>query len=142
MKEETFWVIRKRGLLSEIEKCQSNPIKTSYELLWSELRRSDRSNSTIQNTLRRILESYFKILGGLDLDQLTGMFDGKEKMICRSLCSWVHAGSHYAYDDLYVSIDDSMVETYLEVFKAIFEKSGHINHYKMMMGNVSEAEAP
>jgi len=126
MKEETFWVIRKRGLLSEIEKCQSNPIKTSYELLWSELRRSDRSNSTIQNTLRRILESYFKILGGLDLDQLTGMFDGKEKMICRSLCSWVHAGSHYAYDDFYVSIDDSMVETYLEVFKAIFEKSGHM----------------
>lgn len=142
MKEETFWIVRKRGLLSELEKNPSNPIKTSYELLWSEVRRSDRSNSTIQNTLRRILENYFKILGGLDLDQLTGMFDGKEKMICRSLCSWVHAGSHYAHDDLYVSIDDTMVEKYLEVFKAIFEKSRHINHYNMMMGIASEEEAP
>jgi wobble nucleotide-excising tRNase len=142
MKEETFWVVRKRGLHSELEKCLSNPIKTSYELLWSEVRRSDRSNSTIQNTLRRILESYFKILGGYDLDQICGMFAGKEKMICRSLCSWVHAGSHYAHDDLYVSIDDSMVDTYLEVFKAVFEKSGHINHYKMMMGDASEGEAP
>lgn len=142
MKDETFWVVRKRGLLSELEKCPSNPIKTSYELLWSEVRRSDRSNSTIQNTLRRILENYFKITGGFDLDKLCGMFAGKEKMIYRSLCSWVHAGSHYAHDDLYVSIDDSMVETYLEVFKAIFERSGHINHYKMMMGDASEAEAP
>jgi wobble nucleotide-excising tRNase len=141
-KEETFWVVRKRGLLSELEKYPSNPIKTSYELLWSELRRSDRSNSTIQNTLRRILENYFKITGCLDLNQLSGKFDGKEKMIFRSLCSWLHAGSHYAYDDLYVSIDDSMVDKYLEVFKAIFEKSGHIAHYNMMMRVASDAEAP
>jgi len=142
MNEETFWVVRKPGLLSELEKCPSNPIKTSYELLWSEVRKCDRSNLTIQNTLRRILESYFKILGGFDLDQLCAMFAGKEKMICRSLCSWVHAGSHYAYDDLYVSIDDTMVDTYLKVFKAIFEKAGHIAHYKMMMGDTSEGEIP
>jgi len=140
MNEETFWVVRKPGLLSELEKCSSNPIKTSYELLWSEVRRSDRSNVSIQNTLRRILENYFKILGGFDLDQLCGMFAGKEKMICRSLCSWVQAGSHYAHDDLYVSIDDSMVDTYLKVFKGIFEKAGHTAHYKMMMGDASGGE--
>jgi wobble nucleotide-excising tRNase len=138
MNEETFWVVRKPGLLSELEKCPSNPIKTSYELLWSEVRMCDRSNLTIQNILRRILENYFKILGGFDLDQLCAMFAGKEKMICRSLCSWVHAGSHYAHDDLYVSIDDSMVDTHLKVFKAIFEKAGHIAHFKMMMGDASE----
>ena len=141
MSEETFWVVRKPGLFTELEKCPSNPIKTSYELLWSEVRRSDRSNVSIQNTLRRILENYFKILGGFDMDQLCEMFAGKEKMICRSLCSWVHAGSHYALDDLYVSIDDSMVDTYLKVFKGIFEKAGHIAHYKMMMGDAPEGEA-
>jgi wobble nucleotide-excising tRNase len=140
MNEETFWVVRKPGLLSKVEKCPSNPIKTSYELLWSEVRKCDRSNLTIQNTLRRILENYFKILGGFDLDQLCAKFAGKEKMVCRSLCSWVHAGSHYAYDDLYVSIDDSTVDTYLKVFKAIFEKAGHIAHYKMMMGDASEGD--
>ena len=142
MIEETFWVVRKPGLLSELEKCPSNPIKTSYELLWSEVRKCDRFNLTIQNTLRRILENYFKILGGFDLDQLCAMFAGKERMICRSLCSWVHAGSHYAHDDLYVSIDDSMVDTYLKVFKAIFEKAGHIAHYKMMMGEAFEEVVP
>lgn len=38
-----------------MEKQQNNPIKTSYELLWAEVRNENRSNVTIQNTLRRIL---------------------------------------------------------------------------------------
>lgn len=135
--EETFWVIRKSGLVSKLEKHNSNPIKTSYELLWTEVRNPDRSNLTIQNSLRRILENYFKILGGVDPDRICAMFDGREKFICKSLFSWVNDGSHYAHDDLYVSIDDSMVENYLKVFRAIFEKSEHFAHYKMMMGDVS-----
>lgn len=135
MNEESFWTVRKPGLASQFDKHPINPIKTSYELLWAEVRKPERSNLAIQNTLRRILENYFKILGGIDFDQLCAMFDGKEKIICKSLCSWVHDGSHYAHDDLYISIDDSMVDTYLTVFRAIFDKSGHSSHYKMMMGD-------
>lgn len=139
LKEETFWIVKKPGLVSKLAPQAINPIKTSYELLWAEVRKPDRSNLAIQNTLRRILENYFKILGGIELDDLCAMFEGREKIICKSLCSWMHDGSHYAHDDLYVSIDDSMVETYLKVFKEIFEKSGHIEHYKMMMGDSGEA---
>jgi wobble nucleotide-excising tRNase len=135
MNEETFWVARKSGLVSKLEKHNSNPIKTSYELLWEEVRKPHRSNLTIQNTLRRILENYFKILGGVDPDTICAMFEGKEKLICKSLFSWVNDGSHYAHDDLYVSIDDSLVETYLKVFRAIFERSNHLAHYKMMLGD-------
>lgn len=135
MGEETFWVIRKSDQVSKIEKHNTNPIKTSYELLWSEVRRPDRSNLTIQNSLRRILENYFKILGGVDPDKICGMFEGKEKLICKSLFSWVNDGSHFAHDDLYVSIDSSMVETYLKVFREIFKRSGHLAHYKMMMAD-------
>ena len=135
MSEETFWVVRKAGLVSKVDKHKSNPIKTSYELLWIDVRRSDRSNLTIQNTLRRILENYFKILGGVDPDRICAMFEGKEKRICKSLFSWVNDGSHSALDDLYMSIDDAMVETYLKVFQSVFEKSGHLAHYRMMMGD-------
>jgi len=133
--EETFWVIRKSNSLSQLESHSTNPIKTSYELLWSEVRRPDRSNLTIQNTLRRILENYFKILGGIDLDKLNAKFSGREKLICKSLVSWVNDGSHFAHDDLYVAIDDSMIDPYLTVFRAIFENSDHGAHYKMMMGD-------
>ncbi len=142
MNEETFWIVRKSALVSKIDKYPTNPIKTSYELLWAEVRKTDRSNLGIQNTLRRILENYFKILGGIELDQLCAMFDGKEKLICKSLCSWVHDGSHYADDGLYVSIDDSMVENYLRVFRGIFDKSLHAAHYKMMMGDAFVEEPP
>ena len=135
LSEETFWIVKKPGLVSKLAAQTTNPIKTSYELLWSEVRNPERSNLAIQNTLRRILENYFKILGGIEFDDLCAMFDGNEKKVCRSLCSWVHDGSHYAHDDLYVSIDDSMVDAYLKVFRAIFDKSNHAAHYKMMMGD-------
>jgi wobble nucleotide-excising tRNase len=135
MNEETFWIIRKMGLMSKVEKHITNPIKTSYELLWAEVRKPEVSNLAIQNTLRRILENYFRILGGIEFDQLCAMFEGREKIICKSLCSWLHDGSHYAHDDLYVSIDDSTVDNYLRVFRAIFDKSKHTAHYKMMMGD-------
>ena len=135
LSEETFWVVRKSGLVSKVEKHNTNPIKTSYELLWAEVRRSDRSNLTIQNTLRRILENYFKILGGVDPDKICGMFSGKEKIICKSLFSWVNDGSHFAQDDIFLSLGSETVETYLDVFREVFRKSDHLAHYKMMMGD-------
>ena len=142
LKDETFWVIRKPGSSSKLDKHAANPIKTSYELLWAELRKPERANLAIQNTMRRILENYFKILGGIEFEQLCSMFEGQEKMICKSLCSWVHDGSHYAHDDLYVSIEDSMVDKYLSVFRKIFQKSGHLSHYQMMMGDAFVPDPP
>jgi len=135
LNEETFWIVTKSGSVSKLARQTTNPIKTSYELLWVDVRKPERSNLTIQNTLRRILEYYFNILGDIDLVELCAMFDGREKIVCKSLCSWVHDGSHYAHDDLYVSIDDSTVENYLKVFREIFDKADHIAHYKMMMAD-------
>ncbi len=117
-----------------------NPIKTSYELLWSEVRNPTRSNLTIQNTLRRILESYFKLLGNMNRDEIIAKFEGRDRQVCASLFSWVNDGSHAALDDVYVSVDDSVVERYLAVFKKIFEKTNHLGHYDMMMGPAPEPD--
>ena len=141
LKDETFWTVRKSNQESKIRYHETNPIKTSYELLWIEVRNPDRDNLAIQNTMRRILENYFKILGNVDPDDICGHFEGKEKLICRTLFSWVNDGSHFAHDSLYVSIDDSMVESYLSVFKRIFEETKHIAHYNMMMGENAGPEA-
>ena len=109
--------------------------KTSYELLWLEVKNDDRSNLTIQNTLRRILENYFKILGSIDPDTICNFFKGKDKLICNSLFSWVNDGSHFAHDDLYISLDELMISNYLRVFRDIFIKTRHEAHYKMMTGD-------
>lgn len=141
MNEETFWIVRKPGLVSNIVKHPCNPINTSYDLLWSEVRRTDHSHLTIQNTLRRILENYFKFFGGVDPKEICSKFSGKEQLISNTLLSWINDGSHYAQDDLYMSVEESAINTYLNVFRGIFEKSGHLAHYKMMMGDAFE-EAP
>lgn len=134
MKEETFWIVRKPELTSVVHNHESNPIKTSYDLLWAEVRGPVRSNLTLQNTLRRILENYFKILGGIDQNKICARFEGKDRLICKSLFSWINDGSHFAHDDLYVSVPDQEIEKYLIVFRSIFETMEHGAHYKMMMG--------
>ena len=132
---ETFWTVRKTNQGTKILKWTENTIKTSYDLLWAEVRCEHQSSLTIQNTLRRILENYFKILGGIDTNSICDMFSGPEKLICNSLFSWVNDGSHFVQDDLFLSVDSSQVDMYLIVFRKIFEKSNHLAHYKMMMGD-------
>lgn len=132
--DESFWIVRKPSQHSKIDYYTHNPIKTSYELLWGELRKPEPQNLTIQNTLRRILENYFKILGGIDLQKLWEEFEGEDAVHCKSLISWVNDGSHFAHDDLYVVIDETMVESYLKVFFKIFKQTKHMPHYQMMMG--------
>jgi wobble nucleotide-excising tRNase len=135
LNEETFWTVSKLQDVSRITRHSDNPIKTSYDLLWNEVRNPNLSSQSLQNTLRRILESYFRILGNMDSDAICEKFDGSEKVICRSLFSWVNDGSHSDHDDLYISADGGANEAYLSVFRKIFDKLGHLNHYKMMMGS-------
>ncbi|MBM4354524.1 MAG: AAA family ATPase [Deltaproteobacteria bacterium] len=134
MGDETFWLVRKVGDASRVERHAANPVKTSYEMLWAEVRRPEPRALTLPNTLRRILEYYFKILGGAHLDDLCNKFEGQEKFVCRCLLSWVHGWSHHAHDDLFLAVDDSKIATYLSVFRSIFEKTGQSAHLKMMMG--------
>jgi len=139
-KDTTFKILRKLDEISTLYEYDTNPIKSSYELLWQEVREAE-SNSriTIQNTLRRIIENYFKILGGIDTIDLINQFEGEEKIICQSLISWINEGSHVINDDLYV---ESGIETqvkYLKVFKKVFEKKEHIAHYNMMMKKGSDS---
>lgn len=85
--------------------------------------------------MRRIIENYFKILGKYkDEDLLEKFEDYESKEICRSLISWINDGSHCIPDDLYVEVVDDSAERYQEVFKKIFDYTGHIEHYNMMMG--------
>jgi wobble nucleotide-excising tRNase len=50
-------------------------------------------------------------------------------------------GSHAVPDDVFVAVDATMIQKYLEVFKLIFVRLGHENHYNMMMGSLKVIEA-
>ncbi|WP_373354501.1 AAA family ATPase [Pseudoroseicyclus sp. CXY001] len=134
-RDETFWIIRKSSEKSEVEFSEENPIKSSYELLWREVRQKTPSDVAIQNVMRRILEHYFKFFGGITPEDIIEKFDGQEKLTCKSLLSWINDGSHFANDDLFMSCDPGQVKRYMGVFQRIFEDSGHGGHYEMMMGD-------
>lgn len=133
--DETFWVVRKTSQQSELMPFAENPIKSSYEFLWREVRQKPPSDTAIQNVMRRILEHYFKFYGGITPEEIIEKFVGRQKMICGALLSWVNDGSHFAVDDLYMACDPGQVERYLIVFQKIFEDSGHGGHFRMMMGH-------
>ena len=136
LSNKTFWTVRKSNSVSTITRHQKNPIKTSYELLWSALKVENRDNLLIQNTLRRIIEYYFRLLGRFNYDDILEKFgDGVDKQICGSLFAWINDGSHSAHDSLYVTIDDSQIDKYLDIFKRIFVVTDNIAHYNMMMGD-------
>jgi wobble nucleotide-excising tRNase len=131
---ETFWTIRKGLNGSSILSCTSNPVRTSYEMHWREIRDDNRSPVTIQNTLRRIIENYFKILGGIRIEDIKQLFSGSDLHVCSSLLSWMHDGSHYLSDDLYVTCDEETMNRYIGIFREIFVRTNHLAHYNMMMG--------
>jgi wobble nucleotide-excising tRNase len=138
---ETFWLVKKKGKVSYVENQTQNPIKTSYELLWDEVRKETRNNATIQNTLRRILEYYFKLIGNVPLHELYKKFEGEDKIICKALCSWINDGSHSTFEEVfYTPLDSEMIQKYLGVFKQIFKQTHQIAHYNMMMDPETENE--
>lgn len=131
-----FWIIKKQNNISTIYPYEmKNPIQTSYQLLWRELIERDQSSlATIQNIMRRIIENYFKILGDYRDETIIEKFEKhEEQVICKSLISWINDGSHSIQDDLYIELPDTQTDVYLSVFKRIFEFTGHIAHYNMMM---------
>lgn len=145
--DTNHWVIYKKGNVSTVKSYGSdNPIKGSYELLWKELRerRNEMDSIAIQNVMRRIIENYFIIFGGLSGKELIGddfSSDPEESAIEMSFASWYDEGSHDISDDLFVEHPNVLTEKYMSVFKKLFERKGHIAHYNMMMQEGVESDA-
>ena len=138
-KDSHHWVLYRKGNVTSIKSYgQDNPIKGSYELLWKDLRerRDAMDNIEIQNIMRRIIENYFIVFGGLngkDLITTDKYEDPEELTIATSFASWYDEGSHDIYDDLYVEHPHILTEKYMNVFRGLFDKLGHLAHFNMMM---------
>lgn len=133
----SFWKLRKsENTTSIINYRNKNPIYSSYEMLWRELQENTGSPVSTQNSMRRIIENYFKILGSMGDEDILSKFEcPNEQLICKSLICWVNDGSHCIPDDLYIDGQFSSINEYNRIFEAVFEKTGHISHYNMMMRN-------
>ncbi|WP_321301538.1 AAA family ATPase [uncultured Sphaerochaeta sp.] len=133
----SYFIIKKTRESSIITIHTYNPIKSTYELLWQELAEEKNTRPiTIFNTLRRILEYYFNIVGGIDYKNGIDKFKDNDKYICKSLLESINDGSHYINDEFHVDTTES-IDDYLRVFELIFINFGQHEHYKMMISHVS-----
>lgn len=135
-----FWTINKLSNLSHINSYEkNNPIKTSYELLWDIIRQTEEDKTKydciyLQNTMRRILEYYFKMLGNNPIRTQIDEFEINERPIYKALISWINIGSHSQMEEIFYNERTvTNTEIFLSVFKKIFEKTNQIDHYNMMM---------
>ena len=132
-KKETFWVIRKQASGSVAVYYKRNPVKTSYQVIWEDFKSDQSSPLSLQNTMRRIIEYYFVVLGGQNKHNLIQYFTGDDRRICKVLLTWTNSGSHAIADDMSIEASEEQVEKYKEIFRQIFHASGHGTHYDFMM---------
>lgn len=134
-----FYVIRKfPDAPHQLMLHERNPIQSAYGRLWQEVREASQNEGShspvgLENIMRRILETYFNILGDVGQEGVTSKFSGDDMLICRSLYLWAHGGSHSLFDDNDFSPSMYSTDMYLRVFREIFEKTDQIQHYRMMM---------
>ncbi len=137
-KKTSYYVIRKAGGHSKIERCVNNPVSSTYELLWTDLCRSDCSSLTAQNISRRITETFFKLVGGLEPDDIIAAMSSPDREVARSFMSWAHAGSHSPFDDETFVNSTETTDVYRRVLGLVFENAGYEKHYKEMIAKCSE----
>lgn len=142
-KETSYWVITKRKNSSEIVNHRENPINSTYEMLWEEIRKanerpSDVSVVSLANTMRRIIEYYSRYFEDMNLNNLHKQFPDGERQVFKSLVSWAHAGSHSAFDDFSATPNLYSPEIVLSVFRDLFCRTGHLGHYDKMMKTTTE----
>lgn len=133
-----FEIVKNPETGSTVRATKDGAIKSSYARLWDEVRSASEATGPVsvglENVMRRILENYFKILGGVPaIDDLTAHFVGDDVTICRTLFSWLNHGSHSFFDEIDYSTHGMSVDAYLKVFREIFEQTNQLGHYQMMM---------
>lgn len=137
-KNVAYFVVQKINGSSIIKSYENkNPIKNSYDLLWDKLRNKNYNDDSNLNIMRRILEQYLNTIGmgGPNNNnlELINKFDDNDKIIVKSLLSYINDGSHSIMDGLYMAPDENANQNAFRIFKKIFVVLGQESHYNMMM---------
>jgi len=160
----SFYLIEKSNNNSAVKLCKRqnhdapsaeenyNPVRNSYAALWDELN-DLRATIPAVNVMRRILEYYFMQLCGYESSVLRELILGnmqssKDPMItiegnnsdmtyyqlASSLTAYIGSSNDIGSNPNYVE-DRGSADDYKVVFKMIFERLGHGQHFNMMTNN-------
>lgn len=134
-----FFTIRKTQNGSSVPvEHDEMPIKSNYSQLWDQVKAAQDSDNaqfsaSLPNSMRRIIENYFHITGGITPSEIIEKIPENNRWTCQALLSWYNDGSHTAPWDVDYSSISPDISAHLDAFKEIFAASGHMAHYEMMM---------
>ena len=134
-----YYKLMKDDGVSRVLSCGiDNPMKSDYAMQWEELRmlKAGHSVPNAQTAMRKIVDAYFVRLGGYGKYELIEKYfsdNAEERITAMTLLKLMDEGSHGVSDESYVGDMEEVNRRYLKVFKRLFEKTGHLAHYEMMM---------
>ncbi|MBX8996909.1 AAA family ATPase [Corynebacterium testudinoris] len=136
----SYFVLMKGSDGSRYKHYDRSPIKSNYLQLWDQVRTASEADTPefsawLPNAMRRIIENYFHITGGIDTDKVIAKIPESDRWACKALLAWYNDGSHTAPWDVDYSSISSDATTYIRAFRQIFDAAGHSAHYEMMMQN-------
>lgn len=144
----TYYVVRKRhGEASEVLHHRFNPVTTEYRRLWGEIKRAMNGEEMnivgLENIMRRILETYFRVMGGgIWDDDITPHLEQAEQHVFQALFRWSNEGSHSILEEAFYTPTPITQDVYLNVFRRVFEVTNQIAHYEMMVDGKGSLPQP
>ena len=152
-KKKTFFIIAKDFCTHKtvLNSCsQENNVESEYNSLWSLMKSAyEKINSsnggenkeykyTIQNTMRRIYETFFSNTCGLSNFDIATMFKNagkdQEADCFRNLIEWLNEGSHSAdMNDFKDVPSDAVIQMYMKIFEETFRITGNFGQYQRLM---------
>ena len=130
----------------------SDEVETEYNEMWKLLKRAygklrnpDAAEEekidykyTIQNTMRRIYETFFSNICGMRDNDIVMLFEHGSKNYstgdCRNLVEWLNEGSHSVSVNDYSDLpSDDVINNYLSIFEEMFLVTGNHGQFKKLM---------
>ncbi|MBD2803251.1 AAA family ATPase [Xenorhabdus sp. ZM] len=125
---------------SEVEEIGKNQIRNEYQMLWQtikDIKNNEASEIILPNIMRNILEYYFAFIHNTDFlrKTLSKMSEELDNDAYNGFYRYIARGSHSDPINIIEEFKCIGVDRYLDLFKDIFEKTNHIEHYNKMMEN-------
>ena len=125
--------VQKKGGASCISEINDDEIRTDYEEYWSIVKDSSENKALVANCMRNIIEYFFSFIKSYKLNEVFEETAFKDNNKYASFKRWINRESHSDYKNLY-DYNELDLALFKDAFKEIFVKSGHKEHYEIMMG--------
>jgi wobble nucleotide-excising tRNase len=134
---EPIVTIPKKGMIESEDNQMWDILKTTIAKISDD--NNDEENKiykyTVQNTMRRIYESFFENTCNYKHRQIADLYhEATDRNIFREFVDWINEGSHSAdMADIKSLPSNGVILNYMKVFESAFDITGNHGQFKQMM---------